>query len=47
MAIVPPNIRRPFVAGPVVLAKKDLSFWIGLGAWIAPPLLLLIVLAIL
>jgi|SoimicMinimDraft_8_1059736.scaffolds.fasta_scaffold1030017_1 hypothetical protein len=43
MAIVPPNMRRPFVAEPVVLTKKDLGFWIGMAVWITPPLLVLIV----
>ena len=38
--------RYPFVAEPVALTKKDLGFWIGIGAWIAPPLLVLIVWAI-
>jgi hypothetical protein len=28
------------------VTKKDLRFWIGMAAWIAPPLLLLVVWAI-
>ena len=43
MAIVPPNMRRQFVAEPVVLTKKDQGFWIGMAVWITPALLVLIV----
>ncbi len=47
MAIVPPNKRRPFVAEPVALTKKDLGFWIGMAVWVTPPLLVLLVWTIL
>ena len=35
--------KHPFVSEPIALAKKDLGFWIGMAAWIAPPLLLVII----
>jgi hypothetical protein len=35
--------RHPFVAEPVALTKKDLGFWIGMAVWIAPPLLVLMI----
>jgi hypothetical protein len=38
------QVRRFAEANSVT--KKDLHFWIGMAAWIAPPLLLLVVWAI-
>jgi hypothetical protein len=38
--------RPPFVAEPIALTPKDLRFWIGFVVWIAPPLLLLVLILV-